>query len=517
MRGRLFGLLLAAAVSFPATAAAAPVLVMGRDGRVHRVNDRFLATAAPTPAPGATIQPPSRRTAIRTPASGAAVAGVARVSPRPKPKSKPKTPTVTSELSRLYRTGQITSSTYSSDTGSWWAAVTAAKHLHGTRRVELTAVMSNLQTMAAAHAFTPSRLPALFLTLDRNRQWWTTGPVLFPGQEIEFTGSNLVWEYYVGQGLELQVLATFGRADGMYTAGPSQYSQMRSLLAEMIPLAVNRAGGLVWEYYFRFDGGAPPWTSSMSQGTGLEALTRAAKAFGRAAAPPGSTQTYLQIAHQALPLFTVAPPTGTRIPTPAGARYLQYSFAPQTDIINAFLQSLIGLYDYAQESGDPGAEQLFRAGNAQAQAELPRFDTGAWSLYQPGIEDDLNYHELVTGFLQQLCSRTKAAIYCGTAQHFQAYMKTPPMLRLLTTQVAAKHRFNLRFWLSKYSHVGIVITQGQQTVFSTSAYFSYRTNAFAVPALKPGTYQVVLAATDLPGTFNRLAGTLQVSPPRRSP
>ena len=51
MRGRLLGLLLVAAVSFPATAAAAPVLVMGRDGHVHRRTDRFLPATAVTPSP----------------------------------------------------------------------------------------------------------------------------------------------------------------------------------------------------------------------------------------------------------------------------------------------------------------------------------------------------------------------------------------------------------------------------------------------------------------------------------
>ena len=59
---------------------------------------------------------------------------------------------------------------------------------------------------------TPSRLPVLFQTLDRNRQWWTTGPLLSSGQRVEFTGSELVWEYYPGQGIQLQVLGTFGKA-----------------------------------------------------------------------------------------------------------------------------------------------------------------------------------------------------------------------------------------------------------------------------------------------------------------
>ncbi len=38
---------------------------------------------------------------------------------------------------------------------------------------------------------------------------------------------------------------------------------------------------------------------------------------------------------------------------------------------------------------------MFAAGNAQAQLEVPQYDTGAWSLYEPSIEDTLSYQELV--------------------------------------------------------------------------------------------------------------------------
>src|SRR5579862_4385119 len=513
MRGRLFGLVLAAVVSFPTAALAQPVLVMGPNGHVRGAEDPFLAPNL-TPAPAISAVPAPAHHVLSPSPSRHAVA--ARAPGKRKKKKKPKPPSVTSELSRLYRTGQIDSTVYDQYTTSWSSAQAAAKHLHGIRATELNAVMANLQAMAAAHAFIPSRLPALFLTLDRNRQWWPSGPIPAPRQEIEFSGSNLVWEYYPGQGLELQVLATFGKADGLYTAGRSQHPQLQALLAEMIPLAAQRAGGLVWEYYFKFEGGAPPWTSAMSQGTAIEALTRAAKAFGAAAAPAGSSSSYLQIAHQALSLFTVAPPTGVAAPSSAGTRYVQYSFTPGTDIINAFLQSLIGLYDYATFSGDQLASQLFAAGNAQAQAELPSFDTGAWSLYQPGVEDDLSYHNLVTGFLDQLCARTAAPSYCTTAQHFHAYLKTPPVLSLATTQAPGKRNFKLRFSLSKYSHVGVVITRGQKTFLYTSANFPYGSDSFAVSPLKAGTYQVALSATDLAGNFTRIAGSFQVSRPRRA-
>ena len=288
----------------------------------------------------------------------------------------------------------------------------------------------------------------------------------------------------------------------MYTAGRQDYPELASLLNELIPLAVQRGGGLTWEYYFYFDGGSPPWTSAMSQGTAIEALTRGYEATHQS--------SYLALAHQALPIFGVAPPAGVAERTARGTRYIQYSFAPRTYIINAFLQSLIGLYDYAHVSHDPVAQRLFAAGNAEALAEVPGYDTGAWSLYQPGIEDDLSYHELVTGFLQELCARTQAAVYCNTAQHFTTYLKTPPVLTLLTHDAVRRRPLNVSFRLSKYSHVGIVVAQGSKTVFLTSADFAYGVQRFRVPALSAGSYTIRLAATDLAGNFSRTVGSLQV-------
>lgn len=222
---------------------------------------------------------------------------------------------------------------------------------------------------------TPSRLPALFLTLTRNREWWTTGPLLSADQRVQFAGSGIVWEYYPGQGIELQVLGSFSSAQAQCASGqPHLYAQCSALLSELIPLAAHRAGGLTWEYYFDFDGGLPPWTSAMSQGTALQALADAYKALG--------DPSYLAIVNRALAAFTVAPPSGVAIRTSVGARYVQYTFDPgrQDEVINAFLQSLIGLDDYAQTSKNPLAARLFAAGTAEAQAELPQFDTGAWSL-----------------------------------------------------------------------------------------------------------------------------------------
>jgi hypothetical protein len=467
---------------------AATVLVMGPGGHVSARQDRFVPAGEPTPAP-----------------SRAARTASAHRPPSKSQRRRPPQKTVVGELRRLRTAGAISPAAYAAYSASWNAALVAERRLQGTRAGELAAVTENLHNIAAAGKLTPGRLPVLFDTLDSNRQWWTSGPIPSAGQYVEFAGSQLVWEYYPGQGIQLQVLATFGKADGLYTAGPSNYAQMDQVLAQMIPLAVNRGGGPVWEYYFNFDGGRPPWISAMSQGTGIEALTRAYEA--------SQDTTYLQLAHGALAVFTLPPPVGVRVPTTLGARYVQYSFTPGTSIINAFLQSLIGLYDYAQVSHDPLAQRLFNAGNAEAQAEVPSFDTGAWSLYQPGVEDPLSYHELVTGFLQQLCQRTQAPVYCVTAQHFTAYLTTPPALTLLTQHVRKGRPATIQFRLSKISQVGIVVIgPGGHTLFATSASFGYGTRSFAIPALiHKGTYTIHLAATDLAGNFNRIVATIQVA------
>jgi D-glucuronyl C5-epimerase C-terminus len=204
----------------------------------------------------------------------------------------------------------------------------------------------------------------------------------------------------------------------------------------------------------------------------------------------------------------VRPPVGVLVWTPAGRRYLQYTFAPAPAdaVLNGFLQSLIGLSDYARVSGDRRADALFGAGDAEARAEVPRYDTGAWSLYQPGQEDDLSYHQLVTGFLYAMCRRTHAPVYCDTASRFDTYMKTPPALTLLRASAGS-----VQFRLSKISRVGIVVTRGTRTVFLTSAQFPYGVHSFSLPALGKGAYAVRLSATDLPGNFSRITGTLTVS------
>jgi D-glucuronyl C5-epimerase-like protein len=505
-------LVLLVAVAFPSSAAAAPVLVLGHDGRAAVRNDPFVSGPALTPAPARTSSQTARADGLMHADVGVHAhsamraygpRGHARAVVAKRRKRAPQI-TVLTELARLNRIHAIDGAAYRTYVAGFRAALATEKRLGGTRRRELAAVTETMHQIAASHQLTASRLPAVFATLGANQRWWTSGPLLSSGQRVEFAGSQLVWEYYPGRGIQIQVLGSFGKANGLYTGGPANYPAMEQLLTQLIPLAARRGGGLAWEYYFNFDGGSPPWTSAMSQATGLEALARAYQATGNG--------YYLNVATRALPIFSVAPPVGVKLTTSLGTRFLQYTFAPDADIINAFLQTLIGLFDFAHISGNQTAAALFAVGDAQAQSELPAFDTGAWSLYQPGIEDTLEYHQLVSGFLQGLCARTGAPVYCTTAQHFQAYLKIGPGLTQLTTRARTSAGFELQFRLSKYSHVGITLTRGAQTVFATSADFGYGVHSFTIERQsQAGMYGVTLTATDLAGNFARTTGSLQVA------
>ncbi len=454
------------------------VQVMERDGQVRSVTNRFI--------PSADAVAPLRHST-----------GAVKHTKAPQV-------TVPTVLAKLARTGQITPAEQATYLGEWNAAISEERHLSKARAAQMDPVTEMLHDMAVAGEMTASRLPVLFLTLERNAQWWRSGSMLAYGARVQFSGSGLVWEYYTGEGIQLQVLGTFGEADGYYEQGPSTWPQLIAVMNEMIPLAVQRGGGLAWEYYFDWEGGKPPWVSAMAQATGLEALTNAYEATHNV--------TYLDDGNAALGILETPPPTGVAVKTSLGTRFLQYSFAPHTDIINAFLQTLIGLDDFAVASGNTAAQALFTAGNAQAQAELPAFNTGAWSLYQPGESDDLSYHQLVTTFLGNLCKLTATPVYCDTESDFSTDLTTPPQITQVTQRAARQKSARLYFTLDKPAHVGVVVTSAAgKTVLYTSADCEPGTDYWILPKLKAGSYTVKLSGTDLAGNYATTSGTLSVS------
>jgi hypothetical protein len=423
--------------------------------------------------------------------------------------------TVVRELKRLRDRGAITPEEYAQRRASYDDAKRAAKQLRGVRRTELTAVILTLDDIARRGKLTRSRLAPLFLTLDRNVEWWNTGPLLSSGQRTGFSGSELVWQYYPGQGLQIQWLGTFGKLNAIVKPKSTRKNAQASrLVDEILALASERAGGLAWEYEFAFGGGAAPWVSSLSQGTGLQALARSAVKLGRQA-------DILPVAQRGLEVFRTRPPEGVLVPAKDGwdgPHYLQYSFAPSLYIINGFTQSIVGLHDYAELTGDPTALELYESGQRELAREVPEYDTGAWSLYSTGSsrhESTVSYHELLRDFLNSMCDRTQADVYCGTATRFTEYESEPPVLALAAPKVRGGKTGTLRVRLSKISSVTVQITRGDSVVsthaLGTIGYGLTRVH-WKAPRRK-GTYDVSVSARDLNGNTADTAGTVEVLKP----
>ena len=420
--------------------------------------------------------------------------------------------TVASELGRLAAAGAIPAAERDERLASYNAVKRAVKRLPRgtTRRNELAGAVANVDGIAARRALTGPRLVPLWLTLETNRAYWTTHIYGPSTRRISFAGSQLVWQWFPGQGLQFHPLANFAKLNALWS---SRSDDMGQLLDELLALRVPRAGGVAWEYYFSFAGGKPPWVSGLAQGTGIQSIARVAQRTDREA-------EVLPIAEQALGVFETAPPEGVRVGTSGGAEYALYSFAPGLRVINGMVQALVGLYDLGRIGNDERARTLYADGERVVRRELPTFDTGAWSLYSRGTiehESDLSYHELLRAFLRSMCSRTQDPVYCDTELRFAQYELEPPQLSLVTTSLRGGTLGRIKLRLSKISRVGLRVKRGAKVVAVRPAVVvghGTPTLQWAVPR-KAGEYDITLTAVDLAGNVGSAVGTLEVLKPKK--
>ena len=266
-------------------------------------------------------------------------------------------PTVRKAINQAYDAGQITAEQRSEWRRAYTDALRTRADLSGPRRVQLSSQIETLEAIARADGLDASRMPALFLQLARNTEYWPDGPYPASGQRVSFAGSSLVFQYYSGQGLQIQPLANFGTANALWRAGRAE--RLRSLLDELVAIASRRGRFTTWEYWFRFGGGTPPWTSGMAQGTAIQALARGAQLLADPA--------YLTVARRGVRAFSTRAPVGVRVRgRDGGNHYLIYSFSRGLRVLNAFAQSINGLHDYATIAQHGRAMRLFEKGERVA-------------------------------------------------------------------------------------------------------------------------------------------------------
>jgi D-glucuronyl C5-epimerase C-terminus len=388
--------------------------------------------------------------------------------------------------------------------------------LRGARRAQLGYVIDSVEALALSKRLGASRMPAAFVQLERNRRYWRSLPYPGAGDQVSFKGSQILYQYFPGEGLQLHPLSTFKKANHMYgdcQSGSASCDEagLRLLLDEMTELAVRRSSKFIaWEYAFHFGGGSPPWISGLSQGTALQAYARAGVLL--------EEPRYVETARAGLGAFEAGPPRGVRTRGPrGGVHYLEYSFAPRLYIFNGFLQALIGLHDVGKLTGEARATALFRQAEPEARAEVPLSDVGDWSLYSyRGTESSRDYHELLREFLASMCTRRLGPLYCDYAERYRGYQVDPPELAYSGPATAVEDEPTaIRFNVSKLSAVEVKVLRGSKVVFSRTATFRRGDGSFSFHPGAPGPLIVQLAAKELRtglGKRDRATGELDVRP-----
>ena len=339
----------------------------------------------------------------------------------------------------------------------WAEANRTLGKLTGVRRAELGYIVQSIRSLAAQHALTSDRIEPTFLILRTNARFWPRAPIPASGWR---TGGPEIFQYYPGRGLQLQPLASWGRANAIAGAclsalrSRSKRDRCRPALLtrsldRLTSLGARRSGYLAWEYYFAYGTGAPPWVSGMAQATAVQALSRGYRALG--------VKRWRRSVDRALGAFELPPPNGVSVSAPGGRHYVLYSFAPDHHVFNGGLQAVIGLRDAAALTHSKRAQRLYRAGERATRREVRAFDTGAWSLYsERGAESTLGYHELIAGFLDGLCRRVKARTYCRAHERFVRYEREPTRIGITPLRrVRADRPSTVRFTLSKVSDVKV--------------------------------------------------------------
>jgi hypothetical protein len=508
---RALALALTAGVLAAAPAHAGQVIVV--DGNhAKRVSDADVPTKAQVALPPAGA--PSVASAART--GPAAVASRAWRRARSSAKPRADRRAVYNALERAARSKRISQGSYRRWRRWYVNAVRTYRRLRGARRDQLGYVIDSVEALALGHMLSPTRMPAAFVQLERNRRYWPSLPFPAARDQISFKGSEVLYVYFPGEGLQLHPLTTFKKANNMHGAcerheGACDAAGLRRLLDEMETFAVRRSRRFIaWEYGFHFDGGTPPWISGMADATGIQAYGRAADLLGE--------PHYLEVAREALGAFETLPPLGVRTTGFAGGvHYLQYSFAPRLYIFNAFLQSLIGLHDFGRIADDERATKLFEEAEPEAREEIPLSDVGDWSRYSyRGPEANHDYHELLREFLASMCTRRLGELYCEYADRYRGYQVDPPELTYMGPEVTTAKRLTpIRFEVSKLSAVEAKVYRGEKLVFSRLATFRRGTGAFAWRPRGPGVFTVRLGAKELRtglGKKDRAATEISVEP-----
>jgi D-glucuronyl C5-epimerase C-terminus len=367
------------------------------------------------------------------------------------------------------------------------AAANVLPKLPSSRYRNLAAVVH--QVAGFWKGYDSPRGTTLFGMLDFNTRWFASHWDQKPGKDVVDATDGIWYRAFPGIGFQFHPLENFGKLNNFVAQKNS--TRADQLAQSLLNRSVVRSGGLAWEYYFRFEGGRPPWISGMAQAVAAQALSGA----GMLLADPTLTSASQRV-YKTVPSLTRS--------VSAGPWIRLYAFNNET-VLNAQLQTIVSLQDYGTRTGDPAAANLVAQLLTSAIAMLPRFDTGAWSLYSlGGAEAPLDYHQYVVRLLGILSRRTQDPTLTTYAQRFGNDLNEPPVIREGAApgaiypwpQDGYRDYARYVFWVSKRSTVRLQVDHSGPPLVVSRGWHAIR---WSPGKIQPGTYTPNLHAVDVAG------------------
>ncbi len=172
------------------------------------------------------------------------------------------------------------------------------------------------------------------------------------------------------------------------------------------------------------------WISALVQGQALSVLTRAYICTTK--------RCYIEAAVQAFTPFNLTlEEGGVQSNNKHGLFFEEYPSSSPSRVLNGFISSLWGLYDYWLASHDQQAYTLWRAGVQTLVSSLSDYDTGHWSRYslyqKKGVSNLASpyYHQEHIAQLQAMTLLTEHEKFNQVATRWERYFYNPVVLVLV--------------------------------------------------------------------------------------
>jgi hypothetical protein len=344
-------------------------------------------------------------------------------------------------------------------------------------------------------AYTRARVTALCGMLGQNTMYLSRRGLPPSGTDVVGT-DGVVYRSGWGYGLQFHPLANVIKLNAYTYAG--QRAKVRQLADALTARAVRKGNGAVWEYYFPYGSGSPPWTSGMVQAVGAQALARSSTQLKDTTLAAAAARAYHGL-------------TDGRLveQLPAGPWVRLYSFSTIA-VLNAQLQSALSVADYGRVVANADATALAARLRQSSQALLARFDTGYWSRYAlGGAEAPFKYHHFHVELLDFLARRTLEDFWRSAQERFERYSHEAPVFKAPPPRAPIypwpadgfRDRVRVTFWVSKVSTVSVRV--GGETLRLGQEPGGWHTVFWWPGRRAPGKYVPTVTAVDLAGNAGR--------------